>query len=150
LSVWHKKAMLDQLRGVGSHASPGAVPTPAPLQSEPPVHVPAPIASHDILHEHAQDILEAAPDVHDAIRADAYDAFHDSRDARELAGRLQSIPLPESVALALLEAKKKATPQSTANKVFEALMALPKDVRDIAEAHPHVLGHFVKAVLGKE
>lgn len=141
MSIWHRKAHLLALN-IGKpdqQASPASIPTA----------LPPPISDHDVLHDHAQDLLQNAP-ISEDQKAELWDHYHDSKDARELAGRLETAGIPTSVALTLLEAKKKAAPQSTADKIFETLMSIPKQTLDVAETHPKTLEHFTKAVRGKE
>ena len=142
MSIWHREAHLRAL-GIGK---PDQQPSPVSIPSA--LH--SPIPDHDVLHDHAQDVLQDAP-ISEDQKAELWDHYHDTKSARELAERIQSVPIPEPVAVALLEAKKKAEPpQNSADKILGALVSIPKVALDTAEQHPHVLAQFVKAIFGKD
>jgi hypothetical protein len=144
MSIWHRRLHLLAL----NIQKPDSQATPAPAAhaaTAPPPRQP----DHDLLHDHAKDVLSNAPISQDQ-KADLYDHYHDSKNARDLAGRLQPLAIPEHVALALLEAKKKSVSQSPADKILETLNSLPKHTLDAVEAYPKVLEHFVKAAIERE
>jgi hypothetical protein len=138
MSVWHQSAMREQAKNT---ATPAPVPAPVPTP-----YIPAPMENYAQLHDHARTILTAAPIADEYIKADAWNAYHGTRSAHELATKLQNIPLPGNIAADLIAAKRSAKFSDAADRIFETLSRIPKSILDIAEQHPQTLRHFTDAV----
>lgn len=111
------------------------------------------------VHDHAKDILFAANGVQDAVKASAYDYFHDTKNTDELRATLQGFDashLPDDVKQKLLDAKKLSTtptrePEDILDKILPAMLKLQKSgALDVAEKHPHVMRHLTDAAIKKE
>jgi hypothetical protein len=150
VSVWHRKAMIQQNAGPVQSPSPApAAPVQVASTVAPPVHVPTPIKNHALLHDHAQDVLEevAATDLNAA--SDAWDLYHAAKTPEELATGLRALPIPPHIAARLVEAKESSKPKDVVDRIFGALVKIDPVTLDIVEKSPHVLAHFVKAALEK-
>ena len=106
--------------------------------------------------DNAFPILRGDPVLSPQDRSDIWDLFHvHSKDAGELAQHLQSVPgLPDDTRAQLIAAKSKPSVEyDNLDRTVQAihkLAALPSQVLETAEAHPHVLGHYVNQLKGTE
>lgn len=91
----------------------------------------------------AKPILEADSSLSDELRADLWDAFHNTKNPEELAQHLQPLVIPDDTKKRLFDAKSQSIgpvePLDRASAAIARLAALPQDVLDIAESHPNVL-----------
>jgi hypothetical protein len=82
-------------------------------------------------------VLRMAP-AHDAVRAEAWDAFQSSKNADELAARLKTLKLPDSVKADLWDLKQSAKPaaqpahpeRSLVDRVGDTLEGVAKNAED--------------------
>lgn len=112
----------------------------------------------DPRQDQAFEILNPA-DLDNEIKAQAWDHFHHSKTAEELQQRLSQVDLPVHVEQQLINAKQSsevvaAKPMPTSvdrtMKALTRLTAIPKNVLDLAEKHPHVAAHLVNAARDEE
>jgi len=101
------------------------------------------------LYDEAKDVLANAADLSDDQRADAWDAFYDSKDPEDLAKRLTGVP--DAMAQALLTAKSQMMPEVPHGvRAVEILAKIDPAVLDLAEQHPKVLQNLIDAVRRKK
>jgi len=104
--------------------------------------------SEQEIRDHAKDILAKAADLSDDQRADAWDAWHESKDPQELSERLKDVPA--DIAGALLAAKERTMPEPpAAARAVEAMAKINPEHLDLAEKHPTVLQTLIDAIRGK-
>jgi hypothetical protein len=93
----------------------------------------------------AKPILQNDPAVTDDLRAQAWDHFHGSADANDLAGRLQDMAIPDDTKKKLYQAKQAMTPTPVVDpiaktqEVMKQIAAMDPQVLEAAESHPNVL-----------
>ena len=190
MSVWHRRAFLEQSHGTSAEVSPevpaeGSELNPETLTAlknlgyedhhienlnlpkirqilknqtpasqykfgQPATPTASPIPKDHPLYDQAKAILEEVAVTDAKSAADAWDIYHTSRTAGEVATRLQSLPIPPHIAARLIEAKDSSQPKDVVDKILTTMMSIPKSSLDLAEAHPHVLDHFAKAALRKD
>jgi hypothetical protein len=106
--------------------------------------------------DHASPILSAEPSITDADRASLWDVFHQSKDANELANKLQPLAVPDDLKHKLWTAKQtiappvKAAPIDKVTAAVNQMAALPPDVMEKAETHPNLLKAFTTAATTPE
>jgi hypothetical protein len=98
----------------------------------------------------AEPILRAAQGISDVDRADLFDAYHESENANDLAGRLQSVEgLSPDIASKLIAAKHSSEPvPSNLDRAVEAIHSVAKldpQILEVAESHPVVMRGLVSA-----
>jgi hypothetical protein len=138
MSRWHQQATLDQLHDGAKHAPSSAAPAPAPVVTK----------EHDLLHDHAKDILQDAPSLSGEQRAIIWDAYHDSPTVSALARKLAEldVEIPPDVEAALLAAKKLSVPEpDVIDKVLDTMMRMDPNILALAESHPEVLRALIHA-----
>src|ERR1017187_1461038 len=103
---------------------------------------PAPLTPFD---DPAKPILANDPAVTDDLRAQAWDHFHQSANADELAQHLATLAVPDDTKKKLYQAKQAMTPPpvidpiAKTKDVMTQLSQIDPKVLDAAEAHPNVL-----------
>jgi hypothetical protein len=106
--------------------------------------------------DHASPILAADSTVNDENRSQLWDIFHQSKDANELAAKLQPLPYADDLKHKLWTAKQSIAPPAKPEPVdkvsaaISKMVALPPDVLDKAEQHPQVLKAFTTAATTAE
>jgi hypothetical protein len=78
--------------------------------------------------------------------ATAWDHYHQAKDYRELASRLNGSDLPPEVVNALVGAKKAQIPEHPSVTAMHQLSAIHPATLARAEKHPAVLQALVKAI----
>src|SRR5258708_6191786 len=86
----------------------------------PQVPPPAPAAPAS---DPAEQILRSAPGLDTNTQADAWDAFHQSKNEDELGQRLQNINIPKDVKANLWDAKHRMAAQTVTNTAGETMPA---------------------------
>ena len=110
-----------------------------------------------ILHDLAGPILQSVPNMSQDLRADLWELFHDS-NADELARRLATVPIDESLKRQLITARAKSLqpePSDSKTPIIDAAIdamhrvaQLPQNVRSTAERHP-VIAKFLVDINSK-
>lgn len=110
--------------------------------------------------DHAANILQNAAGIDDTQRADLHDIFHDSKDANELAQKLQPVVVPDQLKTDLYDAKKRfsivggvpgapgapvAPAVSKATAALAAMGQLDPRVLELAESHPKTASALISA-----
>jgi hypothetical protein len=102
----------------------------------------------------AQPILAAHPAITDDQRADLWDIFHGSKDAQELATKLQPVGVPDDLKQSLFEAKTQNAPAvepvAKAISVLKTVAGLDPRILDAAEGHPNVTKALLALVKPEE
>jgi hypothetical protein len=94
----------------------------------------------------AHPLLQNAP-ISEESKANAWNAYHDSKSSTELMDKLAPLDLPNDIKHALYLAKVKSTPIfERAVQAIVSLARLDPDVLDKAEKHPVVLKHVADAM----
>jgi hypothetical protein len=106
-----------------------------------------------ITHDVAAPILRAVPNMSDELRGDLWDLFHDSKTAEELAQKLSTVPIADSLKRQLILARAKSLqpePSDSTSPITDAAIdamhrvsQLPQHVRSIAERHPLIAKFLV-------
>ena len=112
------------------------------------------ITVEDRFRDHAKVILADAPLSND-VKGAAWDAFFDARTVDALASKLADMNIPESVASALLEAKRisLSDPNPRVEAVLESLRrmaAIDPAMLDLAERNPNVLRQMIETMQAGE
>jgi hypothetical protein len=104
--------------------------------------------------DHAHAILAADPTLDQETRANAWDAYHNSRSLEDLVRNLSPLEIPDTTRQTLLVAKQVTAPtQSNAEKVANALHQMSQidpALLDMAEKHKHVAKMMIDAAVKNE
>ena len=123
---------------------------------QPPVPAAQPAPIHPT-QDHARRILEGLPDQVMSMdsKADAWDAYYQSRHSQELAQKLANIDLPVQVKTDLWNAKRQfsdpvPTPMDRVEQALHRMADLDPNVLESMESKPNILKSLMSSLQGEK